>query len=71
MRVPTPTGAVALTVPEWTRAGRTFRLKGKGLPAKGGARGDILAVASVDLPDERDERLVEAARALQGDTVDA
>ena len=70
VRVPTPTGAVALNVPEWTRAGRTFRLKGKGLPT-GSGRGDILAVASVDLPDERDERLVEAARTLAGEAVDA
>ena len=70
VRVPTPTGAVALNVPEWTRAGRTFRLKGKGLPTRTG-RGDILAVAAIDLPDERDERLVEAARAMVGETADA
>ena len=72
VRVPTPTGAVALTVPEWTRAGRTFRLKGKGLPAKDG-RGDILAVASIDLPDGKDERLIELARAMAetGESVEA
>ena len=71
VRVPTLTGAVNVSVPPWTRAGRTFRLKGKGLPRKGGAAGDILAVASVDLPDEKDERLVEAAKALAGEPAEA
>ena len=71
VRVPTLTGAVAVNVPEWTRAGRTFRLRGKGLPRKGGEPGDILAVASIDLPDERDERLVAAAKALEAGSVDA
>ena len=71
VRVPLPGGAVALSVPEWTRAGRTFRLKGKGLPKRSGGRGDVLAVAAIDLPDERDERLVEVAKALAGEAVDA
>ena len=38
VRVPTLDGAVELAIPAGTSAGRTFRLKGKGLPSKGGAR---------------------------------
>ena len=71
VRVPTLTGAVQVTVPPWTRAGRSFRLRGTGLPQKGKPAGDILAVAAVDLPDREDERLVAVAKALAGETTDA
>lgn len=57
IRVPTLTGAVALTIPEWSSSGAVFRLKGKGLPAKAGGAGDILAVLSLQLPDEKDQAL--------------
>ena len=57
IRVPTLTGAVALTIPEWSSSGAIFRLKGKGLPAKAGGAGDILAVLSLQLPDEKDPAL--------------
>ena len=59
IRVPTLTGAVALTIPEWSSSGAIFRVKGKGLPAKDGGNGDILAILSVQLPKEPDERLIE------------
>ena len=36
-RVPTLDGVVELKIPPGTSGGRTFRLKGKGLPGKGGA----------------------------------
>ena len=71
VRVPTLTGAVNVSVPAWTRTGQTFRLRGKGLPQKGKASGDILAVAGVDLPEAKDERLVAVAKALVGETADA
>ena len=38
VRVPTLDGAVELSIPENTSSGRTFRLKGKGLPKAGGSR---------------------------------
>jgi molecular chaperone DnaJ len=47
--VPTPDGAVTLKVPAGTRSGRTFRVKGKGFPAKGG-QGDLLVTVEVDVP---------------------
>jgi DnaJ-class molecular chaperone len=56
VRVPTLDGAVELAIPAGTSSGRTFRLKGKGLKAKGGS-GDLLATARIVLPDEADEKL--------------
>ncbi len=38
VRVPTLDGAVELAIPADTNSGRTFRLKGKGFPAKDGER---------------------------------
>jgi DnaJ-class molecular chaperone len=50
VRVPTLGGAVELTLPAGTNSGRTFRLKGKGFPAKGGS-GDLMATVRIMLPD--------------------
>jgi DnaJ-class molecular chaperone len=61
VRVPTLDGAVELSLPPGTGAGRTFRLKGKGLPAKHG-KGDLLATVHIVLPDEADPELVEFMR---------
>ncbi len=62
VRVETPTGTVEMNVPAMTSSGRTFRLRGKGLPAKGGP-GDLYATVEIRLPPESDERLVDYARA--------
>jgi DnaJ-class molecular chaperone len=56
VRVPTLDKPVELTIPAWTNSGRTFRLKGKGFPAKAG-RGDLLATIRVVLPERRDAEL--------------
>ena len=61
IRVPTPTGAVEMNVPAMTSSGRTFRLRGKGLPKKGG-KGDLLVTAEIRLPEGTDEELAEYAR---------
>lgn len=50
--VDTLDGKVALTVPEWTDSGKVFRLKGKGLPKKGGGHGDMLVTLVIRLPKE-------------------
>ena len=50
-RVPTLSGAVDLKIPPQTSGGRTFRLKGKGLPKKDGGHGDLLATVNVRLGD--------------------
>jgi DnaJ-class molecular chaperone len=56
VRVPTLDRPVEITVPPWTSSGRTFRLKGKGFPAKAG-HGDLLATIRIALPEGRDSEL--------------
>ncbi len=58
VRVPTLGGAVELSVPPGTSAGRVFRLKGKGFPAKGGT-GDLLVSVRIVLPERGDSELDE------------
>jgi DnaJ-class molecular chaperone len=61
IRVPTLTGAVEMKMPPMTSSGRTFRLRGKGLPKKDGTRGDLLAVTAIQLPAD-DAALTEFVR---------
>jgi DnaJ-class molecular chaperone len=56
VRVPTLDRPLEVTIPAWTSSGRTFRLKGKGFPAKSG-RGDLLATVRIVLPDGGDGEL--------------
>jgi DnaJ-class molecular chaperone len=56
VRVPTLGNAVELTIPKNTSSGRTFRLKGKGLPKAGGA-GDLFVTTRIMLPDGNDAEL--------------
>jgi DnaJ-class molecular chaperone len=57
VRVPTLDGAVELKIPPWTTSGRTFRLKGKGLPKSGGGAGDLLVSVQIALPEGGDSEL--------------
>jgi DnaJ-class molecular chaperone len=62
VRVPTIGGAVELSIPKNTSSGRTFRLKGKGLPksaatSSAGAPGDLFVTARISLPDGNDSEL--------------
>jgi len=50
VKVPTPEGAVMLTIPKGTTSGKVLRLKGRGFSAKGGSRGDQLVTIAVDVP---------------------
>ncbi len=61
IRVPTLNGAVEMAIPPMTNSGRTFRLRGKGLPGKTG-HGDLLVVVEIRLPEVVDEDLMEYAR---------
>lgn len=49
--VPTLSGAVAIRIPPATPTGRTFRVRGRGIPASSGA-GDLLATVEVTMPAE-------------------
>ena len=51
VRIETPDGAVNLKIPAGTQGGRRLRLRGRGLPRKGGARGDFYAVPSIVIPE--------------------
>jgi len=67
VKVPTLNGPVTLKVPGGTPSGKTFRLKGKGAPRKGG-QGDMLVTVKVDVPEKlsKDEKeLVKQLRDAQ------
>jgi DnaJ-class molecular chaperone len=57
VRVPTLGSAVELSIPKNTSSGRTFRLKGKGMPKGGGATGDLFVTTRIMLPDANDAEL--------------
>ena len=57
VRVPTLSGAVDLSIPKNTSSGRTFRLKGKGLPKPTGTSGDLFVTTRIMLPDGNDSEL--------------
>ncbi len=60
VRVPTPEGAVQMTVPAGSNSGKVLRLKGRGAFAQG-RRGDLLAKLVVTLPEEPDAVLTQFA----------
>jgi molecular chaperone DnaJ len=67
VQVPTMNGAVTLKVPAGTPAGKTFRIKGKGAPKRGG-HGDLLATVKVDVPrklSRKERELLEQLRSEQ------
>lgn len=61
LRVPTLTGAVEMKIPPMSSSGRTFRMRGKGLPGKK-QTGDLLVTLEIRLPEDADEALTEFAR---------
>jgi DnaJ-class molecular chaperone len=61
VRVPTLTGTVEMAIPPMTNSGRTFRLRGKGLPTKTG-HGDLFVTTEIRLPEVVDEELIDYAR---------
>ena len=54
LSVPTMSGNVSLTIPPRTQGGRTFRLRGKGMPRmrENGQFGDLLVTVSIEIPEE-------------------
>ncbi len=70
VRVPTLTGEVAMTVPPMTSSGKTFRLRGKGLPTKDGA-GDLYVAIDIKLPDGPDEELIAYTKKRRGARVES
>jgi curved DNA-binding protein len=58
-----------LTIPPRTNSGRSFRLRGKGMPALGDprTRGDLYALVRLVLPDSLTDQEVNSIRALASD----
>jgi DnaJ-class molecular chaperone len=52
VKVPTPEGAVMLTIPKGTSSGKVLRLNGRGFAAKDGKRGDQLVAVEIDIPSD-------------------
>ena len=67
VRVPTITGEVVLTIPAGTQSGRTFRLRGKGMPQlrHPDQHGDIYARVEVRLPTQLTPEQQELFRQLR------
>ena len=70
VEVPTLSGTVALKIPPETQNGKSFRLRGKGMPRlKGGGAGDLYAKVVVQLPanlSERERALFQELQELRG-----
>ena len=50
VKVPTPDGAVMLSIPKGSSSGKVMRLKERGFTDKAGKRGDVLVTIAIDLP---------------------
>ena len=55
VKVPTLEGNADLKIPAGTQGGQRLRLKGKGLPKRGGGRGDLFARIRVQVPKKLDD----------------
>jgi DnaJ-class molecular chaperone len=65
IRVSTLKGGVLLKIPEGTQSGRTFRLKGQGMPRfKGEGAGDLFVKVRLTLPTELSDKARTAAKKL-------
>lgn len=68
INVPTPKGAISLTIPPGSSGGKTLRLKGRGWPASSANPvGDLLVVVKLVLPDPIPASLKEAVSGLDHD----
>ncbi len=66
LSVPTLEGRVNIKIPAGTQSGQKLRVRGRGLPARDGSRGDLLVVTRIAVPakvSERGEEIVGATRA--------
>ncbi len=54
--VPTLGGRVNIKIPPGTQSGQRLRVRSEGLPQRGGGRGVLLVVVSVQVPERTDER---------------
>jgi molecular chaperone DnaJ len=60
--VPTLNGPVTLKIPAGTSSGKTFRVRGRGIPKRAGGAGDLLVTVQVAVPQKlskKEKELVE------------
>src|SRR3954454_1291119 len=66
VEVPTPDGAVQLSVPSGTEDGKLLRIKGRGAPRlNGSSQGDVLARIKIQVPKRVNKKQRELLEALQ------
>jgi molecular chaperone DnaJ len=63
LSVPTLDGRVGVRVPKGTANGRTLRVRGRGVPKRGGGSGDLLVTVQVTVPSNLDGAAKEALEA--------
>ncbi|MFI9506839.1 molecular chaperone DnaJ [Nocardia sp. NPDC052566] len=63
--VPTLEGRVGVKVPPGTADGRILRVRGRGVPKRGGGAGDLLVTVKVAVPQKLDDNASEALRRFQ------
>ncbi len=66
VNVPTPTGAVMMSVPAGSNTGRVLRVRGKGVKRADGTTGDEYVTLKVVLPDGGDAELADFLREWAG-----
>ncbi|ONG47298.1 molecular chaperone DnaJ [Pseudoroseomonas deserti] len=66
VEVPTPAGAVMLSVPPGSNAGSRLRVRGRGVPRADGSRGDLYATLALVLPEQPDAALEDFLRGWAG-----
>jgi len=54
--VPTLTGAVNIKIPPGTQSGQKLRVRGRGLPKRDGASGDLIVTARIEVPAKVDDK---------------
>lgn len=66
IEIPTPEGTILrMKIPAGTQGGRRMRLRGKGLPKKGGERGHLFAQIVVRVPTGDSDELLELVERLE------
>ncbi|QTJ71443.1 molecular chaperone DnaJ (plasmid) [Rhodococcus sp. ZPP] len=63
--VPTLDGRVSVKIPPGTPSGRTFRLRERGVPRRGGRSGDLLVTVQVAVPPRLGQAATDALRAYE------
>lgn len=63
--VPTPKGTISLTIPPKSVSGKRLRVRGMGVDAQNGKKGDLLAEVQIVLPERIDDSTLELLRQVE------